>query len=215
LSLKEIDAAIEKDSSYDDQSAEDGAADIIAEALTNDHWPSSSDANIIYYVSGAIARSVVRSSKCDHCQEALVSTDKLEPLSYDYSMEYTASTFLDDINRGGLSRPTEYTFMSALHCWRVFSMIKSSPDLTSRFLSGTAHRSLFCKVTDRATHNDQLLVKDNYCFRGHDLKTLVVRRFFNCIAKNLVRELTRKANPQPDQPSKKRKLAKLQSVADH
>jgi len=105
--------------------------------------------------------------------------------------------------------------MSALHCWHVFSIIKSSPDLTTRFLSATSHRSLFCKVMDRAIDNEQLLVENNYRFRGHDLKTLVVRRFFNCIAKNLARELTRKANPQPDQLSKKRKLAKLQSVADH
>jgi len=60
LSLKEIYAAIEKDASCDDQSAEDDVADTTAEALTNDHWPSSSDANIIYYVSGAIARSEAR-----------------------------------------------------------------------------------------------------------------------------------------------------------
>jgi len=212
--LKEIDAAIEKDASYDD-SSQDNVADAIAEALTNDHWPSANDANIIFYVSGAIARSVVRSTKCDHCQETLISTDELEPLSYDDSTEYMASTFLDDINRGGLSRPTEYAFMSALQCWRVFNIIKSSPDLNNMFLSAKSHRCLFCKVMDRATDNEALLVSDNYCFRGHDLKTLLVRRFFNCIAKNLVRELTNKANRHSEQPPKKRKLAKLQSATNN
>ena len=215
LSLQEIDAAIDNEMS-DNDASEDTVADFIAGALTNDHWPSASDANIIFYVAGAMARSVVRCNKCEHCKEGLISTDTLTPLSYDESTDYSASTFLDDINRGGLSRPTEYTFMCALQCWRVFNIIKSSSDLTSKFLSATSHRSLFCKVMDRAVDEagQTLLVDDNYCFKGHDLKTLVIRRFFNCIAKNLVRELTEKANPTSDQPSKKRKIAKLQSVAD-
>ena len=118
LSVKDIDDAIHTDQSAAD-SATDSVADHIADALTtNDHWPSSSDANIIYYVSGAIARSVVRCNKCEHCKEALVCTDStLEPLQFDQTSEYLASTFLDEVNRGGLSKPTEYTFMSALQCW--------------------------------------------------------------------------------------------------
>jgi len=65
---------------------------------------------------------------------------------------------------------------------------------------------------DRAMDGHTLLVEDNYCFKGHDLKTLIVRRFFNCVAKNLVRELTTKVNLQSSNPSKKRKLSKLQSL---
>ena len=214
LSVKDIDDAIHTDQSAAD-SATDSVADHIADALTtNDHWPSSSDANIIYYVSGAIARSVVRCNKCEHCKEALVCTDStLEPLQFDQTSEYLASTFLDEVNRGGLSKPTEYTFMSALQCWRAFTAIKSSPDLTTKLLSATSHRALFCKVMDRAMDGYTLLIEDNFCFNGHDLKTLIVRRFFNCIAKNLVRELTSKATQQLENPAKKRKISKLQSEA--
>ena len=54
LSVKDIDEAIQTDQSAAD-SAADSVADSITEALTtNDHWPSSSDANIIFYVSAAI-----------------------------------------------------------------------------------------------------------------------------------------------------------------
>ena len=156
----------------------------------------------------------MRCNKCEHCKEVLTCTDcDLEPLQFDQSSEYKAPAFLDQINHGGLSKPTEYTFMSALQCWRVFTAIKSSSDLTAKFLSAASHRSLFCKIMDRAMDGHTLLVEDNYCFNGHDLKTLIVRRFFNCIAKNLVRELTTKANQQPDNPSKKRKISKLQSTA--
>ena len=135
---------------------------------------------------------------------------------YDQTSDYmyAASTFLDDINRGGLSRPTEYAIMCALHCWRVFNIVRSSPELITKFLSSTAHRSPFCKIMDRAMDGDTVLVSDNYCYKEHDLKTLVVRRFFNCVAKNLVREMTNSANQHSELPSKKRKITKLQSVAD-
>jgi len=159
LSPKDIDAAIEKEATQGDSSEED-VADSIADALTNDHWPSANDANIIYYVSGAMARSVVRSKRCKHCRETMISTDELDPLSYDQNTDYVASAFVDEINRGGfgLSRPTEYAFMCALHSWHVFSAIKASPDLTSKLLSATSHRSLFCKVMDRAMDNGRVLV---------------------------------------------------------
>ena len=73
LSLNEIDQ--EKTSSDDllPATAGDGVADFIADSVSCLPRPSDNDANIIYYVSGAISRSVVRGTKCDSCREALVS----------------------------------------------------------------------------------------------------------------------------------------------
>ena len=88
---------------------------------------------------------------------------------------WTKSTVTDCLGRPSIRS-------CPLCCWRVFTAIKSSPDLTAKFLSAASHRILFCKIMD----SDTLLVEDNYCFNWHDLKTLVVRHFFNCIAKNLV-----------------------------
>ena len=151
----------------------------------------------------------MRCNKCEHCKEALTCTDTdLEPLQFDESSDYKASTFLDDINRGGLSRLSEYTLMSALQCWRGELSRPSSRRQISPLSSCRLHR----KIMDRAMDGHTLLVEDNYCFKGHDLKTLIVRRFFNCVAKNLVRELTTKVNLQSSNPSKKRKLSKLQSL---
>ena len=78
-------------------------------------------------------------------------------------------------------------------------------------LSATNRRSLFVKIVDRAMTDGQLLVEDNCCSKGHDLKTLTTRRFFNCVAKNLAKELTAAANPPNDRPAKKRKISKLAS----
>jgi len=196
---------------------------------------------VIYYVSGAISRSVVRGTRCDSCREALVCTEALEPLEIDGSLDCTASTFLDSINRGGLTRPTEYVFELAVHCWCIFEQIRGSQELIiliirrqfltrrnttkslqgravssmmSQFLTAPHHRALFAKIVDRvsvpSSQSTSFGIFDNVCTSGHDLKELLIHRFFNCVAKNFVKELTNKANAQGRQ-MKRFKIAKLQS----
>ena len=83
------------------------------------------------------------------------------------------STFLDAVNRGGLHKPSDFTFLLALHCWRLFKEIKSSPDLLKKFLTATTHRALFCKVIDRACCIEtfgHVPIDSSVCVAGHDLK---------------------------------------------
>ena len=63
FSLPEIDEAIQSDAAG--QSPDDNTADAITTDLTYEKVPSASDANIIMYVSGAIARSVFRTTRCE------------------------------------------------------------------------------------------------------------------------------------------------------
>ena len=217
LSLGEIDQEMSAVSSTIDQATSlDFTADCVADAMTCLERPSANDANVIYYVSGAIARSVIRGTRCDICREALVCTEALEPLEIDGSMDCTASTFLDSINRGGLMRPTDYVFELAVHCWCLFEQIRASQELMSQFLTAPHHRALFIKIVDRvsapSSQSTSFDFFDNVCTSGHDLKELLVHRFFNCLAKNLVKELTNKANAQGRQ-IKRCKIAKLQSSA--
>jgi len=189
-------------------------ADSIADDITYLERPSANDANVIYYVSGAIARSVVRGTRCDSCREALICTEALEPPEIDGSMDCTA--FLDSINRGGLTCPSEYVFELAVHCWCIFEQIRGSQELMSQFLTAPHQRALFAKIVDRvsvpSSESTSFDIFDNVCTSGHDLKELLVHRFFNCVAKNLVKELTNKANAQGRQ-MKRCKIAKLQSDA--
>ena len=152
--------------------------------------------------------------KCEHCKESLITTDPLEPIEIDGILDYTAATFTDTINRGGLARPTDYAFLLAVHCWRVFDEIKATAGLMSPFLAAASHRILFCKIMERAacmqTFGHQP-IDSNYCFNGHDLNQLIVTRFFNCVAKNLVKDITNKANTTStdNADKRKRKVAKL------
>jgi hypothetical protein len=189
FTLSEIDQVIESSSrssssqseSACSQSHDDSIADIVAASPTYNVSPSASDANVIYYVGGAIARSVVRTTKCDDCREY----DQLEPIQLDESIDYTAAAFLNSVNRGGLSRPTNYCFTTTVQCWRVYDELKSSTELLQKLLRATNQRAVFVGIIDRAVCDDQLLVEDNCCTKGHDLKTLITCRFFNCVAKNI------------------------------
>ena len=217
FSLSEVDEVMQSETSA--QLANDDNADAIADALTYAHCPSSSDANTIFYVSGAIARSVVRTTKCNNCKELLISSDEHEELQFDdVSHDYVVSTFLDVVNRGGLSKPSDYTFMLSMHCWRVYDEIKATDELKKQLLAADNQRCLFKKVMERAAVNqlnDSLLAFGNYCTSGHDLQALVVQRFFNCVGKNLAKELTATANADSDSTKKRRKVAKLTSQLHH
>ena len=217
FSVNEIDDVIQSDASRKRNTtdlAEDALADSMAESLQHLRWPSSNDANVIFYVSGAMARSVVRITRCEHCKEELVSPDPLAPIEMDDAFDYGAATFLEDVNRGGLTRPNDYSFELAVNCWRVFETIKSSSALKAQLLAAECQRSLFVKIIDRVTdisNCGQLLVSENYCVRGHDLKLLLVQRLFNCFAKNAIKQLNTEANQGSRQPAKRRKIAKLSS----
>jgi hypothetical protein len=185
-------------------------ADVIASSLLFNQRPSASDANILYYLSGAIARSVVRARKCDDCKEVLVSSDEIEPIEIEASETYSASTFLDSINRGGLTKPTDYCFTVVTQCWQIYDEIRQTKGLKEKLLKVTNQRTLFVKVMERATDDGQLFLTNCFCKRGHDLSDLICRRFFNCVAKNLVKDITATANSNKPT-AKKRKIAKLTS----
>jgi len=150
LSLGEIDHEMSAVSSAVEPVTSLGFTDdSTADNVTYLERPSANDANVIYYVSGATARSVVRGTRCDSCREALVCTEALEPLEIDGSVDCAASMFLDSINRGGLTCPTEYVFELAVHCWFIFEQIRGSQELMSQFLTAPHHRALFAKIVDR------------------------------------------------------------------
>jgi hypothetical protein len=84
FTLSEIDEAIQSTNSQSStQSQDDSTADAMVSSLRFDSRPTASDANVIFYVSGFIARSVVRTTRCDDCREALIETDQLEPIQMD------------------------------------------------------------------------------------------------------------------------------------
>ena len=118
-------------SSQDDSVETDATACQLVENLSLYHEPTSSDANVIFYVCGAIAGSCIRTTKCNSCEEILLTDEFTEPFECESGSEsacnYDAMEFLNMINRGGLKKVTNMFFMLAIHAWKIFEGIKKSP----------------------------------------------------------------------------------------
>jgi hypothetical protein len=215
FSLAEIDVAIQES-----EAATNGKeAEAIAAQLTLPFQPSSSDANIIYYVGGYIGRSIARVTKCDDCKQILATSTVLEPPTIDDGEpEGPPSHFLEMISRGGLKHPSEYTFAMTQHCWKVYEELRLRPHLMKRLLRAQSQRKLFCEIVDITTYDDNIeddQLRSCLCTSGHDVKAFISAKFFNCVAKNLAKNLTNKAaaNDQDTRDfAKKRKLCKLSSA---
>jgi len=110
--------------------------------------------------------------------------------------------------------PYTKTWPSRAQLPLVRDIVGINAQLKTTFLGAACQRSLFAKVVDRLSGDQlygQVPVGDKFCIKGHDLKTLTVYRFFNCVAKNIVKDLTNHANDH-DHQSKRHKIAKLQSA---
>ena len=97
ISISEIDDEIESaETSETDDGINDMPADTMTEELTLMKFElTAGDANIIYYISGAIGRLVVRCNKCEHCKEALLNSEAPETIHLDeLKPDYTANIFL-------------------------------------------------------------------------------------------------------------------------
>lgn len=216
ISLSELDCAIQSSNSDTCGScsfSDHVVADILNDKLSLTSSPSASDLNILFYISGYAARSACRITKCEHCLEALCAENDLPPADLDDSMPISARTFFDSVNRGGLKVPSEFVFRLTVHCWKVFEEIRGNMDMMSQFLSAENQYKLFYMVMDRATCHPsvQHCGLNNYmCTQGHNLTQLVVQRFFNCVAKNLAKQLSTTATQCPAQLSTGlRKIDKL------
>ncbi len=212
FSLKDIDKAI-KSASDPTSDNLDNTANFSAATLTYTQQPSASDANTLFYISGYIGRSICRKTGCECCREAPVGCYNLELPEIDVAVSYVRNILFDSVNRGGLKTPSEFLFMLTVHCWTVYEEIRSNTALLKQFRASESHGSLFFKLMDRATCHDSVVpfgLNSYMCTNGHDLM-LVVKCFFNCVAKNLVKDMTTKANPQNGPLSKRWKIDKLSS----
>lgn len=205
LALADIDAALSSQECTSNK--DDEIVQCISDQILLDQEPTASDANIIFYVAGAIARSCIRTVKCRSCEDILVMDEISEPLYLDQYLEYSSSTFLDEINRGGLKKCTNIIFLLAVLAWKIFESIRKSACLRDTFLRGNNQRHLFCSLVNRLSPPPLLEI---ICHHNHDVKFLFISRFFNALSKQFVHVISNEFITSR-QSCKKRKLDKLTS----
>ena len=181
-------------------------AEIHGELLLN-FVLSIHDDKMIYFVSGAFARSVYRTRKCDFCKETLTDdSDALQDHQFD-EINSEVVNFMKLIDRGGLLTPKEYIFTLCQLCWRVYFEIKETLALKSKFIYCEHQTNLFCEIMDISIdkHFDIFFGK-THCTKGHNMIRDIVVHFFNTMSKNFVKE-----SSQILAAKQKRKIDKLAS----
>ena len=82
-------------------------------------YPDQSDLNIIFYIAGFITHSVTSKSECHSCKEILCQ-DLEVPIINDDDLDGNVGEFLMQVNRGGLSYPSDNCFTFCIMCWIYF-----------------------------------------------------------------------------------------------
>ena len=164
------------------------------------------DGNVIYFVSGYIARSICRRRKCVACQvQLLAAVQKEERIEEFIPDEYKA--LFDDANRGGLSAPTELCFATTALAVQAYNAISTDDETKMKLLTGNEHRAVFAKALHRLASSTSAAVLNQQCSQQHENFDSVVQAAFNCFAKNELKRLNcKKADPPAKMQRTARKL---------
>jgi len=187
------------------------------------------DTNILFYISGYIARSLRRMTKCQSCTEIIVSDHNSPKVHFEDKDFLTQNnvikkeTFLEQINRGGLVKPTDLMYIAVVHIWNFYQAVTQNVDVKNKLFSCSNSKKTF-----------SYFVKDNFlslehtksiasqqCKSGHSfgnhIETIAMKVFNVCSVNfindfnNAIRE-SRKRTSAPSNSVSSRKIAKLQSM---
>lgn len=185
-----------------DADVRNDACEIFGELMLN-IIPNESDKAIVFYVSGACARSIFRIRKCDSCRESI--TEDRDMFFVDFEDSPEAAKFLRDVDRGGLLYPKAHVYELGILCWCAFAEMKRTPELRRKFLMSTNQRHLFSAIMDFIIgDNFEIYFGSTHCTAGHEVLKDFCIRFFNCMSKNFVKE-----ESDAVQKSRKRKFDKF------
>ncbi len=157
----------------------------------------------MYFVAGYVSRSIIRRNKCENCKSHFSSDGAFEELGLD------ETKLFEDINRGGLSSPSDYCFTVCLLSYHYFRQLKESEVTMKQFLRFENQQTAFVENVLRKLSSffgcQVNFVK--YCSAGHLILRPMICSVFNCFAKNLKRHM----NERQFDESSHRKLTKLTS----
>ena len=191
----------------------------------NDEKLESGDEGVVYYVSGFVSKSLMKNEKCEGCIDLMVG-DRNDACSDDTDKsnekKENESNFLEMINRGGLCKPFDITFMSCVFAWKHFKQImneQKSLFFTFPYPCDTFVHSLIEMM--RADEDGRVII-DTACEEEHKFEQLlqkIAAKYFNCMGKNFTSEVNSKIHKErkrtkvsdngKEKNASKRKISKL------
>ena len=151
--------------------------------------------NIFFYVSGRFARSLCQNTKCSFCKELLVSKNSDKSFSVVSDSEDTnypgSSDFLNQVNRGGLTVPSELSFLTCVQAREFYKKIMSDSKLKDLLHSPNVSaqkvfQSAFLTFLD-CSEETRFLFLIQTCQNDHAFRNITEKfagKIFNLFSKN-------------------------------
>ena len=184
---------------------------------------NSEDQSIIYYVAGAISRSIIKKIKCEKCTE-LLSGGKMEEHSVAFELADMRQEFMAQISRGGLLKPSDVVYITCIHAFALYNAIKNNSESFSLLMKFSNPRNVFTTYFLNLIEESNCLdpIMTTACKSEHKFQIYVQKVsdiLFNLMAKNHVSELNssihvnkkRSFTSANNKTAKTRKIQKLTS----
>ena len=149
---------------------------------------SENDANLIFYVSGYIARSIYR-RRCSSCKVLLVKSDNPPPLPFCDFKEH--SKLFEMANQDGLAQPTEFCFVVATLAVRNYYSLLLNIAEKAKLFACLNQRSAFLQAVETVVKDSPNFrsVVNQLCLKEHSNFAFIINCAFNCFAKNELKRL--------------------------
>ena len=148
------------------------------------------DANIIYYVSGYVGKSISCRCKYSSCKELLIAGDDSFSIHHYPPDEY--KQLFENVNCGSLSQPSEFIYTGTALAVQHYMVILSPIEPTkTKFLSMNYPRSVFLKALINIGAATETLsnILFQQCSAGHLIFKEVVKSTFICFAKKELKRI--------------------------
>ena len=151
-----------------------------------------SDQAIAFYTAGYIGRSIMKNVKCKDCIKMLSADCHLIASDFEGETENVNSEqqYLNLINRGGLTKPSDILFMTCIHAWTLYSHIQASADAYQTLMACCNPRNLFFETfLQKLQLEESISILNAKCLNGCSFKVYLSRisnATFNIKAKNIV-----------------------------
>jgi len=159
----------------------------IAHLISLSHWPSEDDGYILLYVGGYIARSTAQN--CEKCKEILIEETILPCISN------LSAAFFNFVDRGGLKKPSDFTFSICSYCWAIYTELDETTQLKNK-IDAKNSRDWFYEIVCTFL-DDSSIISVTHCENGHCFLKKIIFKFYNCLMKNFV---TKCQNSMPSKP---------------
>ena len=112
-----------------------------------------SDQAIVFYTAGYIGRSIMKNVKCKDCIKMLSADCHLIASDFEGETENVNSEqeYLNLINRGGLTKPSDILFMRCIHAWTLLQKLQleeSISILNAKCLNGCSFKVYLSRISN-------------------------------------------------------------------